>query len=169
MRSILVVAVLTALGGVAHAQQNRSEQGYTQAVQRGHEGVRREDWQAATDGYGEAASLRPRSGEPVLFQAMMLRVRGDLAGAQVAHPGDLTTATLVLRLWQPACRPVAMDFAEVGPAVRRGDVAAGVIIHEGQLTYADEGFHLVEDFGEWWHAETGLPLPLGANAIRSSP
>lgn len=92
--------------------------------------------------------------------------RAALAGRKVAHPGDLTTATLVLRLWQPSCVPVAMDFQEVGPAVREGRVDAGVIIHEGQLTWREEGFHLVEDFGAWWHAGTGLPLPLGANAIR---
>src|SRR5687768_2372374 len=83
VRSVLVVAVLTGLCGAAQAQEERGAQaqGYTQAVQRGHEGVRRQDWQAATDGYGEAAALRPRSAEPILFQAMMLRVRGDLAGA----------------------------------------------------------------------------------------
>jgi len=83
MRFLAVLAALSGMTTLAHAQQNRREEttAYTRAVKRGHDGVRQNDWQAATDGYGEAASLRPRSGEPVLFQAMMLRARGDLAGA----------------------------------------------------------------------------------------
>ncbi|HYC77806.1 MAG TPA: MqnA/MqnD/SBP family protein [Planctomycetota bacterium] len=92
--------------------------------------------------------------------------REGLRGRRVAHPGELTTAYLALKLWQPDCTPVAMDFGAVGDAVKRGDVDAGVIIHEGQLTYGDEGFTLVQDLGEWWHADVGLKLPLGANAIR---
>jgi 1,4-dihydroxy-6-naphthoate synthase len=94
--------------------------------------------------------------------------REDLRGKRVAHPGPLTTAWLALRLWQPECEPVAVDFKEVGPAVERGDADAGVLIHEGQLTWQQEGFHLVEDLGSWWRRRKGLPLPLGANAIRRS-
>ena len=108
------------------------------------------------DGYG-----------PRVIATKPLR-REELRKKRVAHPGALTTAWLALRLWQPECELVAVDFKEVGPAVKRGDADAGVIIHEGQLTWADEGVHLVEDLGAWWRREKGLPLPLGANAIRRS-
>jgi 1,4-dihydroxy-6-naphthoate synthase len=94
--------------------------------------------------------------------------REDLRGKRIAHPGELTTAWLALRLWQPQCELLSVDFKDVGPAVKRGEADAGVIIHEGQLTWEREGFHLVEDLGSWWRRERGLPLPLGANAIRRS-
>jgi len=106
------------------------------------------------DGYG-----------PVVIAARPL-ARGDLAGCRVATPGRLTSARLALGLWQPAAVCVDMPFDAVGAAVRAGDVDAGVIIHEGQLTYLDEGFSRVADLGEWWTGETGTPLPLGGNAIR---
>jgi 1,4-dihydroxy-6-naphthoate synthase len=92
--------------------------------------------------------------------------RAGLKGKRVGHPGELTTAFLALKLWAPECVPVAMDFAEVGPAVKRGEVDAGVIIHEGQLTWETEGFVLIEDLGAWWNRETGLKLPLGGNAAK---
>ncbi|MBZ5587691.1 MAG: ABC transporter substrate-binding protein [Acidobacteriia bacterium] len=92
--------------------------------------------------------------------------RADLAGATVATPGRLTSARLALQLWQPEARCVDTDFDAVMDAVREGKAAAGVIIHEGQLTFAEEGFVKVADLGEWWTAETGTPLPLGGNAIR---
>ncbi len=110
------------------------------------------------------ASIGEKYGPRVV--STVAHTQGSLKGKRIAHPGELTTAYLVLRLWQPNCIPVAMDFAEVGAAVKRGEVDAGVIIHEGQLTYEEEGFHLVRDLGEWWFDETGLPLPLGGNAIR---
>jgi len=106
------------------------------------------------DGYGPVVIAR----EPMS--------RSDLAGATVATPGRLTSARLALRLWQPEARCVDVDFDEVMASVRRGDADAGVIIHEGQLTYADEGFVKVADLGEWWTSETATPLPLGGNAIR---
>jgi 5,8-dihydroxy-2-naphthoate synthase len=92
--------------------------------------------------------------------------REALAGATVATPGALTSARLALQLWQPAaiCRDHAFDA--IMAAVAAGEASAGVIIHEGQLTYRDEGFSKVVDLGEWWTAETGTPLPLGGNAIR---
>lgn len=92
--------------------------------------------------------------------------RDDLARRPVATPGRWTSARLALQLWQPEafCRDVPFD--QVAEAVRSGHVVAGVLIHEGQLTYRDEGFHLVADLGSWWKGETGLPLPLGGNAIR---
>lgn len=110
------------------------------------------------------ASIGEKYGPRVV--AMSEHTRESLRGKRIAHPGDLTTAYLAMRLWLPDCVPVAMDFNEVGGAVKRGEVDAGVIIHEGQLTWQAEGFHLIRDLGEWWFDETGLPLPLGGNAIR---
>jgi 1,4-dihydroxy-6-naphthoate synthase len=86
---------------------------------------------------------------------------------KIAIPGVLTSAYLALKLWAPDVETVEMPFDQILPAVARGDVAAGVLIHEGQLTYGDEGVHLIADFGVWWGEQTGgLPLPLGGNAIR---
>ncbi|MGH7753828.1 MAG: MqnA/MqnD/SBP family protein, partial [Gemmatimonadales bacterium] len=78
----------------------------------------------------------------------------------------LTTAYLSLRLCQPAVDPVVMPFDTIEAAVLGGEVDAGLLIHEGQLTYADRGLHRWLDLGEWWHGETGLPLPLGGNVVR---
>lgn len=106
------------------------------------------------DGYGPVVvSTAPRS-------------RGDLAGKTVAIPGELTTAHLALRLWQPDVSTVNVAFDKIFDTVAAGEVAAGVVIHEGQLTYGDIGMHKVEDLGEWWRTETEGPLPLGANGIR---
>jgi len=88
-------------------------------------------------------------------------------GVQVAVPGTLTTAFLALRIYDPSVAYVVMPFDEIQDAVRRGDVAAGLLIHEGQLTYQDEGLKKIVDLGEWWGERTGgLPLPLGGNVIR---
>src|SRR5882672_6062664 len=88
-------------------------------------------------------------------------------GVQVAVPGTLTTAFLALRIYDPSVAYVVMPFDEIQDAVRRGDVAAGLLIHEGQLTYQDEGLKKIVDLGEWWGERTGgLPLPLGGNIIR---
>lgn len=106
------------------------------------------------DGYGPIVVSR----EPLS--------RDDLAGATVAIPGELTTAHLGLRLWQPEVETTLVPFDEILGAVGSGKVPAGVIIHEGQLTYGDEGLHSVVDLGAWWREETGGPLPLGGNAIR---
>ena len=92
--------------------------------------------------------------------------RDALRGARLAIPGRLTTAHLVARLWQPEFEPVWTPFDQVLDVVRRGEVAAGVVIHEGQLTYEDEGLVAVEDLGAWWKRDTGMPLPLGGNGIR---
>ncbi|MBM4436622.1 MAG: ABC transporter substrate-binding protein [Actinobacteria bacterium] len=89
-----------------------------------------------------------------------------LRGAPVAIPGERTTAYLVARLFLPPFQPVALRFDAVMDAVRSGAVQAAVVIHEGQLTYADRGLAKVLDLGERWHAATGLPLPLGLNAVR---
>lgn len=91
----------------------------------------------------------------------------DLKGKTIAVPGTLTTAFLSLKLllgdeFEYEVHP----FDELLNLVEAGRVDAGLIIHEGQLTFGDQGLHLVIDMGKWWLAETGLPLPLGANAIR---
>lgn len=90
----------------------------------------------------------------------------DLVGVPVAIPGQLTTAHLALRLWQPEANVVLMPFDEILDAVLSGVVEAGVVIHEGQLTFGDLGLRSVVDLGAWWKEETGLPLPLGGNGIR---
>lgn len=92
--------------------------------------------------------------------------RAALAGRSVAIPGELTTAYLALRLYQPAARTVVVPFDEIEAYVAGGQADAGLLIHEGQLTYADSGLSLWVDLGEWWHDETGLPLPLGGNVVR---
>ena len=109
------------------------------------------------DGYG------PRL---VSKQAKPADARTAAKGKRIAVPGLLTTAYLALRLWQPEFEPVVTPFDKIEDAVRRGEVDLGLLIHEGQLTYADDGFTLWVDTGEWWLAETGLPLPLGGNVVR---
>jgi len=90
----------------------------------------------------------------------------EIRGKRIAVPGSLTSAYLVLRLIEPEFSQVVLPFDRIMSAVLKGDVDAGLLIHEGQLTYQDEGLHKILDLGEWWHGETGLPLPLGGNAIR---
>lgn len=106
------------------------------------------------DGYGPVVVTR----QPMTREA--------LAGAKVAIPGELTTAHLALRLWQPAVETVIVPFDRILEVVASGEVVAGVVIHEGQLTYQEMGLHLVVDLGAWWKADTGLPLALGGNGIR---
>ncbi|MCI0341907.1 MAG: ABC transporter substrate-binding protein [Planctomycetales bacterium] len=90
----------------------------------------------------------------------------DLAGRTVAIPGERTTAALALRLLLPAVRTTVVPFDRILDAVASGQVEAGLVIHEGQLTYGDGGLSKVADLGELWAAETGLPLPLGLNGVR---
>jgi 1,4-dihydroxy-6-naphthoate synthase len=91
----------------------------------------------------------------------------SLNGVTVAVPGTLTTAFLALRMYDPTVEYVVMPFDRIQDAVRGGEVAAGLLIHEGQLTYQDEGLKKIVDLGEWWADRTaGLPLPLGGNVIR---
>lgn len=91
----------------------------------------------------------------------------SIHGITVAVPGTLTTAYLTLKLYDPDVECVVMPFDRIQDAVREGEVAAGLLIHEGQLTYQDEGLRKVVDLGEWWAGRTeGLPLPLGGNVIR---
>ena len=92
--------------------------------------------------------------------------RESVRGKRIAIPGRLTTAALAFRLYQPEFEPVIVPFDEIEGAVADRQVDAGLLIHEGQLTYGDRGLHLWVDMGEWWYEETGLPLPLGGNAVR---
>ncbi len=94
--------------------------------------------------------------------------REELAGVRIAIPGELTTAHLALRLWQPRVETTIVPFDRILEVVRDGEAEAGVVIHEGQLTYPEMGLVKVVDVGEWWKGETGLPLPLGGNGIRRS-
>src|SRR5262245_6212210 len=88
-------------------------------------------------------------------------------GIRVAVPGELTTAFLTLKLFAPAVEHVVMPFDQIQDRVREGTVEAGLLIHEGQLTYEEEGLKKIVDLGEWWAERTGgLPLPLGGNVIR---
>ncbi len=93
--------------------------------------------------------------------------RESLDGKTVAIPGEWTSAALALRLWKPGVKTVVVPFEKIIDEVLAGRVDAGAVIHEGQLTYRDEGLHNIVDLGVWWaEEEDGLPLPLGGNAIR---
>jgi 1,4-dihydroxy-6-naphthoate synthase len=106
------------------------------------------------DGYG-----------PMLVSTKPM-TREDIAGQRIAVPGLMTSAYLALRLFQPDFIPVVVPFDQIETAVLGGGVVAGLLIHEGQLTYKDDGLHLIADMGAWWLEKTGLPLPLGGNVIR---
>ena len=85
----------------------------------------------------------------------------------IAIPGKMTSAYLAAQLYLGKdFQHVVIPFDEIFDAVRSGKAGAGLIIHEGQLTYARDGFHLVRDLGAWWKGRTGLPLPLGGNVVR---
>ena len=87
---------------------------------------------------------------------------------RIAIPGTLTSAFLTLKLFHPEIETVVVPFDKIIPAVVSGEYDAGLLIHEGQLTYAQDGLVKIVDLGQWWRTETGLPLPLGGNAIRRS-
>jgi len=108
------------------------------------------------DGYGPLVVAR----EPMDPDAL----RG--AGRLVAVPGTLTSAFLALKLFAPQVRTRVVAFDRILDEVREGRAEAGLVIHEGQLTFAGQGLHKVLDLGAWWKEETGLPLPLGGNAVR---
>lgn len=104
------------------------------------------------DGYGPLVVVRADAPE-------------GLQPATVAVPGQLTTAYLALKLWRPDVSVIVMPFDRIGETVSSGRVEGGLLIHEGQLTYAREGLRKIVDLGEWWKRETGLPLPLGGNVL----
>ena len=90
----------------------------------------------------------------------------QLAKSLIAIPGTMTTAFLALKLYLPEFRHVVVPFDQIFKAVKEGKADAGLIIHEGQLTYQKEGLKLHVDLGKWWFETTGLPLPLGGNVVR---
>lgn len=93
----------------------------------------------------------------------------EVKKVKIAVPGTLTTAYLALKLFAPEVETTTIPFDEIIPRVAGGEFEAGLIIHEGQLTYGNSGLHKILDLGQWWREETnGLPLPLGGNAIRRS-
>jgi 1,4-dihydroxy-6-naphthoate synthase len=92
--------------------------------------------------------------------------REDLTKCRIAVPGLQTSAYLTLRLFEPRVEPVVMAFDQILDAVKNSVVDAGLLIHEGQLYFPQMGLHKVVDLGQWWVEQTGLPLPLGGNAVR---
>ncbi len=92
----------------------------------------------------------------------------EVKKTRIAVPGTLTSAYLTLKLFAPEIETVTVPFDKIIPDVISGEFDAGLIIHEGQLTYANDGLIKLLDLGHWWHEQTGLPLPLGGNAIRRS-
>jgi 1,4-dihydroxy-6-naphthoate synthase len=90
----------------------------------------------------------------------------ELRSAKIAIPGKLTTAYLTLQLFQSGLNVFDVPFDQIIDVVLKGEADAGLLIHEGQLTYQQVGLHKVVDLGEWWFEETGLPLPLGGNVVR---
>jgi 1,4-dihydroxy-6-naphthoate synthase len=116
------------------------------------------------DGYGPMVIVR--AGTPLPERADEAGLREWLRARRIAVPGRMTSAFLALRLFLGEANDVVVPFDQIFDHVARGDSDAGLIIHEGQLTYARDGFLKVVDLGEWWKAKTGLPLPLGGNVIR---
>jgi 1,4-dihydroxy-6-naphthoate synthase len=110
------------------------------------------------------ASMGDRYGPRLVARTPMSH--SEVRGKPIAIPGTLTSAYLALRLFEPEFEPVVVPFDQIEDAVAEGQVDLGLLIHEGQLTFADRGLHLVQDLGEWWFGETGLPLPLGGNVVR---
>ena len=110
------------------------------------------------------ASMGDRYGPRLVARSPMRKE--DVRGKRVAIPGPLTSAFLALRLYEPEFISVPTPFDQIEDAVLDGAVDPRLLIHEGQLTFADRGLHLVADMGEWWFEETRLPLPLGGNVVR---
>jgi 5,8-dihydroxy-2-naphthoate synthase len=94
--------------------------------------------------------------------------QSEIKRKRIAIPGTLTTAYLALKLFAPGIETEVVPFDQIIPQVREGKYEAGLIIHEGQLTYSKAGLQRIVDLGKWWLKVTGLPLPLGGNAIRRS-
>ena len=116
------------------------------------------------DGYGPMLIATDRTGLPE--EATDAEIREWLRGRKIAVPGLMTSAYLALRLFLGECETEVVPFDQIFETVRSGAAPVGLIIHEGQLTYARDGFLKIRDLGEWWKASTGLPLPLGGNVIR---
>src|SRR3990172_7542866 len=103
---------------------------------------------------------------PVLV-SKKYRTLAELKGKRVATPGKMTTATLLFQIYMEGIEHVDIPFDQIMERVTAGEFDAGLLIHEGQITYDQEGFHKVLNFGEFWEKETGgLPLPLGLDVVR---
>ena len=103
-----------------------------------------------------------------LIVARQAYSQSDIRKVRIAVPGTLTTAFLTLKIFAPEIETVVVPFDRIIPEVVAGNFDAGLIIHEGQLTYSHSGLHKIIDLGQWWREQTRLPLPLGGNAIRRS-
>jgi len=102
---------------------------------------------------------------PMVISPRMVGLE-ELKTLKIAVPGTMTTAYLALKLFAPKIETAVVPFDRIIPEVLAGKYEAGLIIHEGQLTYERSGLKRILDLGKWWHEQTGLPLPLGGNAIR---
>ena len=116
------------------------------------------------DGYGPMIVATETSGLPINVSDD--EIRAWLRGRIIAVPGLMTSAYLALQIYLGEFEHVVVPFDRIFDFVKDGRAAAGLIIHEGQLTYAQSGFRKVVDLGEWWKRETSLPLPLGGNVLR---
>jgi 1,4-dihydroxy-6-naphthoate synthase len=104
---------------------------------------------------------------PILVSTRKVR-KQDICKLRIAVPGTLTSAYLTLKLFCPEVETFVVPFEKITPAVAAGEYDAGLLIHEGQLTFGNDGMQKILDLGQWWYSETGLPLPLGGNAVRRS-
>lgn len=121
------------------------------------------------DGYGPVLVRKrslPNAQRPIPTEDAADSARRFLRNSKVAVPGKMTSAFLALQLFLGKFEFVVVPFDQIFDAVKSGRADAGLIIHEGQLTYARAGFEKIVDLGEWWKHETGLPLPLGGNVVR---
>ena len=116
------------------------------------------------DGYGPIVISKTRNPSP--GRTGPTEIRNWLREQRIAVPGTMTSAFLALQLYLGSFKHVVVPFNRIFDAVQDGTVDAGLIIHEGQLTYANAGFENIVDLGKWWKNQTGLPLPLGGNVIR---
>jgi 1,4-dihydroxy-6-naphthoate synthase len=112
------------------------------------------------------SSVGDKYGPVLVGREKLTKEQLKQGGRKIAVPGLLTTAYLALKLWEPSLETEVVPFDEIQDRVKAGEYDAGLIIHEGQLTYGDEGLVKIVDLGEWWYEETNLVLPLGGNAIR---
>src|SRR5271169_5682491 len=104
---------------------------------------------------------------PIVVASHQIK-KNELAGKKIAVAGTRTTSYLALKLFEPNVEVVTMPFDKIMAAVQAREVEAGLLIHEGQLLFSQVGLHKVVDLGQWWQESTGLPLPLGGNAVRRS-
>jgi 1,4-dihydroxy-6-naphthoate synthase len=123
------------------------------------------------DGYGPVVVRKRRKSNASTLQRFNASTSDDgirelLGDCMIAVPGKLTSAFLALQVFLGGFKFIVVPFDRIFEAVENGSADAGLIIHEGQLTYARSGFEKIVDLGEWWKRQTGLPLPLGGNVVR---